>query len=350
MVHIGLDLHHHNSYVKALTDDGRVIEGRRIYHSNIDELWQYLGQFGSEKKRVVFEATANARWMERLLKADPTVEPVAVTPHKIRIIAETVAKTDQIDAGVLAELSRLDALPRAWLPDETVEELRELTRHRAALVRLRTRAKNQVNGVLVRLGILRPYQDIFGTWGRRWLEEAALTGVMRLEVDHWLGLIDLYQKKIQAAESKLYRQVARQARWASDVAVLTTMPGWGRLTALTILAELGDYRRFGRRGSVSSFAGLVPRSKRSDKRCRYGKITKRGSPALRSILVETSLGGVRGSVRYRRLYEKVSRAKGKNCAKVAVARQMLEDGWTMLIKQEPFRDEAVQAEAQTRTG
>ena len=160
MIHVGLDLHHKNSYIRAMDDDGVLYAGKRIYHSDIMELWQYLAQFGKQKKRVVFEATANARWMERLLKEDPTIEPVAVTPHKVRIIAETVAKTDKIDATVLTSLSKMDALPRAWLPDEEVEDLRELTRHRAVLVQLRTRAKNRINGVLIRRVMLRPYGDI----------------------------------------------------------------------------------------------------------------------------------------------------------------------------------------------
>ena len=56
------------------------------------------GQFGDEPKRVVFKATANALLMDRLLREDPTIESAPVTPHKVRIIAETVAKTDKIDA------------------------------------------------------------------------------------------------------------------------------------------------------------------------------------------------------------------------------------------------------------
>ena len=88
MIHVGIDLHHRNSYVQGVTDAEQWVPGRRIYHDRIEQLWQYLGQFGPGPKRVVFEATANARWMARLLAEDPTVEPVAVTPHKVRIIAE----------------------------------------------------------------------------------------------------------------------------------------------------------------------------------------------------------------------------------------------------------------------
>jgi len=78
------------------------------------------GQFGDQRKRVVFEATANARWLDRLLRQDPTIEPVAVTPHKVRIIAETVAKTDKIDAGVLALLSKLGTVAGKKKEDEEV--------------------------------------------------------------------------------------------------------------------------------------------------------------------------------------------------------------------------------------
>lgn len=350
MIHIGIDLHHKNSYVRAMDDQGQVFPGLRVYHTDIEKLWQYLGQFGGELKRVVFEATANARWMERLLKADKTIEPVAVTPHKVRIIAETVAKTDKIDATVLASLSKLDALPRAWLPDEQVEQLRELIRHRASLVFLRTRAKNKINGVLVRLGIVRPYADIFGVRGQRWLTEIELPKVMRFQVDSWLGTIAHLNQEIVAVEQKLYGELGKTDRWQEDMTLLETMPGWGKLTALTVLAELGDYRRFKNKASVSSFAGLVPTSKRSDKSCRYGHITKRGSTHLRSILVEVALNATRKVPRYGQLYERLKRERSSNVAKTAVARRMLEAGWIMLMKREPFRYEPVQVETVMRVG
>jgi len=351
MIHVGIDLHHRNSYVAAIDDHGTRFAGRRIEHTNMEQLKQYLGQFGTQRKRVVFEATANARWMQRWLQKDETVQAVAVTPHKVRIIAETVAKTDKIDAFVLASLSKMDALPAAWLPDEQVEELRECIRHRAALVRLRTRAKNRINGVLVRHGRLRPYGDIFGKWGLDWLDKADLPAMMRLQVNQWLETIDFYDKKIKVVEAKLYDGLAKSDRWRKEVAILQTMPGWGKLTALSVLAELGDYRRFRRRSEVSSFAGLAPISKRSDKSCRYGRISKRGSTVLRDILVEVSINAVRRVPRYGRLYERLKAAKSGNVGKVAVARQMLEDGWTMLMKDEPFRYEPAQAvETLTRVG
>lgn len=350
MIHVGLDVHHSNSMVRAMTEDGELFPARRIHHDHLDALWQYLARFGDQSKRVVFEATANARWMRRCLQADPSITPVAVTPHKVRIIADTVAKTDKIDATVLASLSRMDALPEAWLPDEEVEELRELTRHRTDLVRQRTLAKNQINAALIRRGLLRPYKDVFGVRGLAWLRETALPAAVRQQVDHWLEGLDLLQRQIARVEGTLYRDLARRRRWIDEMALLTTMPNVGRLTALTILAELGQWQRFASRGAVAAFAGLVPVSKRSDRSARYGRLSKRGPSGLRRILVLVARGAARRSLRYGRLYERLKRGKGANKAKTAVARQLLEDAWTMLRKGEPFRDVAEQAESLTRAG
>jgi len=342
MIHVGMDLHRNNSLVVAICDrTGEQFPARRIDNDRSEDLWQYLDQFGAQPIRVVLEATGNSRWMYRLLKTKHNVEPVVVVPQKIRIIAETVSKSDRVDAAALAFLSTLNALPRSWVPDEVVEELRELTRHRATLVRRRTQAKNFISGVLTRCGLRRPYADIYGVRGLAWLKAVVLPTPMRYQVDAWLSALEHTQGQIQKVERILYGRLAQSDRWKDDVELLMTMPGVGKLTALTILAELGDYGRFRRRSEVASFAGLIPKSKRSNETIRYGRLTRRGPAALRTILIEVSLHAARGSVRYGPLYEKFRLQKRCNAGKAAVARQMLEDAWTMLRKRQPFREPLV---------
>lgn len=337
MGHVGMDLHTKTMYLRAYTDAGELLPGRKVYCNDLRPLWEYLDQFGDEPVRVVFEAVGNARWMYRLLSDRPNLEPVAVTPHKVKIVCETVAKTDKIDAEKLAWLSKVDALPRAWMPDERIEALRELVRHRARLVQGRTRAKNEINGLLVRCGLTRPYDDIFGTLGRRWLAAVEFKPPMRLQLENWLESIDWIEPKIVALEGRIRRMLQRDPQWAQDLEVLDSLPGLGLVSIATILAELGDYRRFRSRSEVAAYAGLVPRSKRSDKTKRYGKLSKQGSPELRRVLTQVAQGVARRVPRYGQLYERIAREKHTHIAKSAVARRLLEDAWTILIKQEPFR-------------
>lgn len=350
MIHVGMDLHNRMAYMRAITDDGELLPGHKVHFSDLRRLWQYLDQFGDQPVRVVFEAVGNARWMFRLLGQRPNVEPVVVTPHKVKIIAETVAKTDKIDAEKLAWLSSVNMLPKAWMPDERLEALRELVRHRSRLVRVRTRAKNEVNGVLVRCGVQRPYDNIFGTLGRRWLAALELPPMMRLQVDNWLEQIDAVNAKEAALTARLGRMLRQDPQWSAEASLLSSMPGLGVISIATILAELGDYRRFLSRSQVAAYVGLVPTSKRSARTARYGKLSKRGSPELRRVLTQVALGVARRVPRYGWQYERIKHEKCANIAKSAIARRMIEDAWTMLMKREPFRLMPVQAESLMRAG
>lgn len=351
MIHVGMDLHHRNSVVRALSDEtGELLPARRIYHDRIEELWQYLDQFGDQPIRVVFEAISNARWMHRLLRKRENVESVPVTPHKVKIIAETVSKTDKIDAAKLALLSSVNLLPRAWLPDERIERLREMTRHRSDLLRGQTRYKNLINGVLVRVGLQRPYDNIFGSLGRRWLAALELPDVMRLQVDHFLTLLDATAERLEKMNVRIRALIQADAIWRHAADLLDSIPGVGPVTICTILAELGDWTRFRRRSEVASFAGLVPVSKRSSDSVRYGRISKRGSKQLRRVLTEVAQGVARKVSRYECLYNRIATQKCANVAKTAIARRLIEDAWTILMKDEPFRLWPVPAESLARVG
>lgn len=350
MIHVGMDLHHRMAYVRAITDDAELLEGRKIYFNDLPRLWEYLDQFGDQPVRVVFEAISNARWMYRLLRQRPNVEPVVVTPHKVKIIAETVSKTDKIDAAKLAWLSSVNMLPKAWMPDERFEVLRELVRHRSKLVRVRTRAKNEINGVLVRCGIQRPYDNIFGIRGRRWLTILELPKVMRLQVDNWLEQIDSVEAKLALLESRVRRTLKNDTQWSADAELLSSIPGVGLISVVTILAELGEYRRFRSRSQIAAYVGLVPTSKRSAKTARYGSLSKRGSPELRRVLTQVALGVSRQVPKYHWLYERIKQEKCANIAKSAIARHLIEDAWTLLMKREPFQLRQEPAATLTRAG
>jgi len=119
--------------------------------------------------------------------------------------------------------------------------------------------------------------------------------------------------------------------------LLCTMPGIGAYSALLILSEIGDIRRFPDGRHLCSYAGLVPSVYASGGKTRLGRLTKQGSKWLRWILVECSVHAITGAPQFRSLYTRVARKHGPNTGRVAVARAMLKTIYAMLTNREAFR-------------
>ena len=266
---------------------------------------------------------------------DLTVD--VLNARKMRIIAESVCKTDGNDAAVLNELMRSNLkLPLCYMPDDEEFALREHLRARSDLVAMRTMLKNRVHALLHRRALWTPTGDLFTVRGRAFLKDLALDADGREILDRYLEAVDDLAAKIAASTASL-RGVARRSRWAKPVALLQSMPGIGLISALTILAELGDMKRFPSRAAVANYAGLVPIIRASNDKHFSGGITHHGSGHLRAVLIEAALVAVRHVSAYAAMYTRISAKKNKPTGLVAVARRMLEDAFTMIQKEEVFR-------------
>ena len=120
--------------------------------------------------------------------------------------------------------------------------------------------------------------------------------------------------------------------------LLMTFPGVGIITALTIVAEVDDFTRFPSGKKLASFAGLVPRQRSSGETIKYGSITHAGSPALRTVLVETAMR-IRASNApelYTFVHRLTASSKAKK-ARVALARKILCIMWKMVTTNTPYK-------------
>src|SRR6266516_2620161 len=177
---------------------------------------------------------------------------------------------------------RMGRLPEAWIAPAEVRELRELTRYRCRLVSLRTSCRNQVHGVLGKLGIPPAGTDVFGAAGPAWLDQ--------------LGLPQPYAGKV-ASLRQLAGELSTEITMLSEVIagllaghrgyqVIQQLPGIGPVLAAVIVAEIGDVSRFHSAAQLCSWAGLTPRHRESDTKITRGHITKQGSRLLRWALIE----------------------------------------------------------------
>ena len=347
MIFIGMDVHVRNSWLCVTDENGEVLRRGRC-PNRLMELAEFLAPVErravgtGEAVRAVLESTTNSRAVQRLLttygeQAGVDLTAEVLDARKLRIIAESVTKCDSLDAQVLNEMARSRfKLPVCYMPDDEVFALREHLRARSDLVRLRTMLKNRVHALLHRRGILSPPGGLFTREGRRFLEELSLDEAGRSIVSQYLTCIDQIGERIGESASSL-RELARSPRWVGPAALLQTMPGIGLITALTILAELGDIYRFRNRAAVANYAGLVPIIRESNHKCFHGGITRRGPKHLRAVMVEAAWVAVKRVPAYWDLFERVSFRGHKGVAIVAVARRMLEDAWTLLKRNEPFR-------------
>jgi|SRR5271166_1084937 len=127
----------------------------------------------SDTIRVVIEAAYAWYWAVDVLEA-AGAEVHLAHPLGVKAYCYRRVKNDERDASDLADLLRMGRLPEAWIAPPEIRELREITRYRHKLVKARTSLKDQVHGVLAKLGIPVTHSDIFGVHGQAWLDELKL--------------------------------------------------------------------------------------------------------------------------------------------------------------------------------
>jgi transposase len=328
---VGLDVHKRVVEACVLDHKGAIVLRHRFGLSR-EQLLCFAREVLQPEDRVVLEATTNTWGIVRLLK--PSVAGVVVSnPLKTKAIAEARVKTDKVDAYVLAQLLRCDFLPTVWEPDEKTQQLRRLTRQRATLVAECTAIKNRIHAVLAERLLACPVKDLFCKAGRVWLQKLDLDDQGRLMVDTELRLLEATEREILSLD----RRLGREGYCDGRVRLLMTMPGVNLAVAQTVIAALGDVRRFRDADHAASYLGLTPSTKQSADRCFHGPITKAGSGRARWMLVLAAQHLLKNPGPLGVFFRRLARRKNHNVAVVAAARKLIVVAWHMLTKNEPYR-------------
>ena len=228
-------------------------------------------------------------------------------------------KNDLRDATDLADLLRMGRLPEAWIAPPATRELRELVRHRAKLVGLRSHCKVEIHAVLAKCGLQVLMSDLFSPAGEDLLDRCSLPGPYAARVQSLRRLIlDI------DIEIDLFTRLTRGRLAASpDYVALQQLPGIGPVLGAVLLAEVGDVTRFANAAQLACWAGLTPKHHESDTKVRRGRITKQGSRLVRWAAVESvkALGPTTVVGAYTK---QVAGRRGKNIGTVAAARKQTE--------------------------
>ena len=314
--YVGIDLHRRRSVIVRMTPAGERLSTVRIVNDPV-ALGLEIAKAGPDPD-VVLEATYGWYWAADVLTAAGARVHLA-HPLGVKGFAYRRVKNDVRDAADLADLLRMGRLPEAYLAPPAVRELRELVRHRAKLVALRSGLKAQVHAVLAKQGILVPVSDLFGVGGRDRLARLALPAVYRARVDALCRLIDAYDFEVDAVSGQLRGRRAGHAGYRA----IQVLPGVGPTLAAVFVAEIGEVDRFSGPDKLCCWAGLTPRHRESDTTVHRGSITKQGSTLVRWAAIEAvqKLPASAGWLVATRA--RITNRRGRNIATVAVARKLL---------------------------
>ena len=317
---MGLD--QHRAQITAEWVDlasGEVSRGR-VAPADRAAVRRFLGRFAGRQLEVALEATTGWRFvveeLERVGAGVHLAEPAETSglrgPKKR-------AKTDWADARHLRELLLIGRLPESWIPPGHILDLRARVRLRHTLSHQRTEWQQRIQSVLYHHGC--PHKrDLMTADGREWLAAQRLPQTAREQVTVALAMIDALDGQLAPATKEL-RDYAR--RQTGCKALIAAHYGIGELCAVTILAELGDARRFDNSRDAVRYGGLDITVKQSDAHRAPGRLSRQGPPALRWALYEAAQQARHPRSPDRDYYLQAAERIGGNRACLALARKIL---------------------------
>jgi transposase len=234
-------------------------------------------------------------------------------------------KNDRADARHLRELLMVKRLPESWIPTDHILDLRARVRLRHTLSEQRSEWQQRIQATLYHHGCARRRSLIVGD-GREWLAAQPLPVGAREQVTVALAVIDALEAQIAPLDRELRAYAGRQAGCKAMMADY----GIGPLVAVTILAELGDCRRFSSSRHAVRYSGLDITVYESDQRRAPGHLSRQGPPALRWALFEAAQSACRRGSPDREYYGQAAARLGHNRACLAVARKLLKRSYHTL--------------------
>jgi len=277
---------HADSVVMAVLGPRDTAPGVVVLGADVPGIVRAVRRLG-RAVRCVYEAGPCGFGLQRALTA-VGVRCEVIAPSLLPRAAGARVKTDRRDARQLAVLARAGALTPVRVPTAADEAARDLVRAREAAVRDLQQARHRLGGFLLRHG--RRYRA-----GRRWTQgywawlarevwpEAAAAQTCAVLV----GAVEDAQTRLQQVTTQVTALAAAPA-YREAVRRLQAYRGVDVLTALTVVVELGDPRRFTSGRQVMAYVGVVPREHSSGPTRRLGRITKTGNAHLRRVLVEAA--------------------------------------------------------------
>jgi transposase len=213
-------------------------------------------------------------------------ECMVVAPSLIPMKAGDRVKTDRRDAVMLAKLLRAGELTAVWVPDDAHEAMRDLIRARSTAVRVLSKSRQHLQGFLLRHGRVYAGKTGWTLAYRRWLTTIRFDHTaQQLVLQDYIHAVTDAEARVQRLTQQI-EDLAQNWSQAPVVAALQAMRGVAFVVAVTLVAEVGDFKRFANPRQLMAYLGLVPSEHSSGRTVHRAGITKAGNALARRVLVE----------------------------------------------------------------
>jgi transposase len=327
MQHVGLDVHKKTIYAVVLDNKGDLVFKEQIANEP-KHFNKFLVKIDKNANIALESCICWEHVYDHLDHAGFKNINLA-NPSRIGLIAKSDKKTDEYDAKILANLVRTNLLPLSYAPSKEIRQQRRITRYRASLACIQNTIKNRVHAILIREGIQNPYENIFTNEGLEYLKTLELEWADSFQMENYIRLIT----HINIQKKKAEQLIAEYVENNPSAKLLCSIPGIATYSALIIIAEIGDIRRFKTARQLVSYAGLNPRVSQSGDKCYVGRISKQGDKHLRWILNQCANIAIKHDSNLAKIYHRLKKRKNHNQAITAIARKMLTYIFTMLENQ-----------------
>jgi transposase len=331
---MGLDQHRAQITAEWIDTETGEITQSRITPAHRRGVRQFCEKFRGLDLEVALEATTGWRFVaDELASAGAVVHLAEPAETAARRGNKKRAKSDRTDARHMRELMMIGRLPESWIPPAHLLDLRAQVRLRHTVSHQRGEWQQRIQSVLYHHGCPQ-HGELLTLAGRQWLAAQELPAAAREQIDVALAVIDALEIQLARMDQRL----RTFARHQPGCRALLSQFGVGELTAVTILAELGDARRFSSSSDAVRFAGLDITVHQSDQRRAPGHLSRQGPPALRWALFEASMSAARRCSPDYEYYSQAAERLGSNRARLSVARKILKRSYHLLRE---LGDEAI---------
>jgi len=325
---IGIDVHLKSWSVTILSDHSVLKKFRQ--NPDAAALCKFLFvNYPNADYHSVYEAGFSGFWLHHQLVGFG-INNIVVNPADVpTMVKEKLRKTDAVDSSKLARELRSGTLKGIYVPSVESLEIRSLIRLRKTIVKDSTREKNRIKSLLHFHGIAIPEEftkHSVGNWSKRflaWLRTAELSTeygkkALDMHIEQFVRLRAMLLEK-----TRLIRVLSRTETFIEPLRLITSVPGIGVTTGISLLTEIDDVSRFKNAEHLASYIGLVPMCHSSGDNENTGGITIRKHATLRCYLIEAAWVAIRKDPAMTMAYAEYRKRMNSQKSIVKIARKLV---------------------------